>query len=1105
MDSDTAHMMAASKVPMLKPDSNSEMLDQTFDRLQKLRTKEDIDTMSMDDLYNNLKVYEPEVKGISSSSTNTQNMAFMSLSSNNSTNGAINTAQAVNTTIGVSTAGTQVNTANIDNLSDAVICAFLASQPSSSQHVNKDLEQIHLDDLKEMDLKWQMAMLFLKKTRRKLTVNGNETIRFDKTNVECYNCHKRGHFARECRAPRNQDTKYKESTRRTVPMETSASTTLVSCDGLGGYDWSDQDEEGLNYALMAYTSISSDLKIVDNCKKGLGYENYNAVRPPYTGNFMPPKPDLSFTGLDEFTNKLVVKNSEAESSQAKHKEVRKNTDTLIIKEWVSDDEDEGMIQPKFEQEIVKTSIAKIKIVLSIEDKLNYLDQPIPPASVVPDGVKNSVCSTSRAGASSDYARISFLQARKKAEFDGFVQNYNMHSMRKTINELHAMLKLHGGQNQRKWKTKLTYAPKPKIPPPPKRKDHAKDSVCHECRDTCHWKRNCPQYLAELQKNKKLSQGASDLGIFIIELYTFLNKSWVYDTGCGTHICNTTQCPRGSRKLKSGALSLYVGNGQRVAVEAIGSYHLSLLSELVIVLNNFHYSPSITRGIISVSSLYDDGYVNQFVDNSIQISRNNMVYFSAVPRDGIFEIDLSDSYSNVSSIYTLSNKRAKSNLGSTLLWHCHLGHISKKRIEKLQHDGLLNSIKLRAFSKCIPCMSGKMARKPYSHQVERAKDLLGLIHTDVCGPFKIVSRQGASYFVTFTDDFSRYGYVYLLKHKHEVFETFKVFQKEVENQLGYTKETIGYSFYYLPENKVLVARNVEFLKNSLITQEASGSLEDLEIIQEKDTHPSIDTSLNHEEDDLETDELQSDIIPIRSKWLFKKKTDMDGAVHTYKARVVAKGYTQTLRIDYKETFYRIADIRAIRILIAMAAFYDYDIWQMDVKTAFLNGYPFKEVYMEQPEGFVNPKYLNQGNNILMLQHVKSYLGRCFAMKDLGEAAYILGIKIYRDRSRHLIEAEYIAAFDASKEAVWVRKFISGLGVVPTIEEPINMYYDNTGAITIANESGITKGARHFRAKVHYLRKVNGDVKLEKLHTDDNLADPFTKALAFPKHLEHTKNI
>nr|GFA40550.1 retrotransposon protein, putative, Ty1-copia subclass [Tanacetum cinerariifolium] len=185
-------------------------------------------------------------------------------------------------------------------------------------------------------------------------------------------------------------------------------------------------------------------------------------------------------------------------------------------------------------------------------------------------------------------------------------------------------------------------------------------------------------------------------------------------------------------------------------------------------------------------------------------------------------------------------------------------------------------------------------------MERAKDLLGLIHTDVCGPFKIMSRQGASYFVTFTDDFSRYGYVYLLKHEHEVFETFKVFQKEVENQLGKTikllcsdrgGEYMSQEFLdhlkdhgiiahrtppYTPQhngvserrnrtlldmNKVLVARNVEFLENSLINQEASGSIEDLEIIQEEDTHPSIDTSLNHKEDDLEIDEPQSDIFSI----------------------------------------------------------------------------------------------------------------------------------------------------------------------------------------------------------------------------------------------------
>ncbi|GKF66203.1 retrotransposon protein, putative, ty1-copia subclass [Tanacetum coccineum] len=83
----------------------------------------------------------------------------------------------------------------------------------------------------------------------------------------------------------------------------------------------------------------------------------------------------------------------------------------------------------------------------------------------------------------------------------------------------------------------------------------------------------------------------------------------------------------------------------------------------------------------------------------------------------------------------------------------------------------------------------MTRKLFSHKTKKVKDVLGLIHTDVCGPLRHVSKKGASYFITFTDDYSRYGYVYLLKHKHEVFETFKVFKNEVENQIGKTIKVI----------------------------------------------------------------------------------------------------------------------------------------------------------------------------------------------------------------------------------------------------------------------------------------------------------------------------
>ncbi|GJW91693.1 ribonuclease H-like domain-containing protein [Tanacetum coccineum] len=212
-----------------------------------------------------------QYENFSGSSSETMDQTFDSTNSNSSTNEADNTAY------GVSAAHTQSNPTSGDNLSDAVICAFLASQPNSPQLAREDLEQIDPDDLEEMDLQWEMAMLtirarrFIKRTGRKLDVNG-QRVGFDRSKVECYNCHKYGHFKRECRAPRNQENKGRENNRRTVTVETPTENTLVAQDGIEGYDWSYQAEEEhlINFALMAYTSSgssSSSDSEVDSCSK----------------------------------------------------------------------------------------------------------------------------------------------------------------------------------------------------------------------------------------------------------------------------------------------------------------------------------------------------------------------------------------------------------------------------------------------------------------------------------------------------------------------------------------------------------------------------------------------------------------------------------------------------------------------------------------------------------------------------------------------------------------------------------------------------------------------------------------------------------------------
>ncbi|GJR32392.1 hypothetical protein Tco_1108624 [Tanacetum coccineum] len=340
--------------------SSSEVLDKTFDMLQKLISQLEIhgESISQED------IYEPEVKGTSSSSTNTQNVAFVTSNSSNSTNGAINTAYGVTT---ASIQAIAVNSTTINNLSDSVICAFFASQRNSPQLDNEDLQQIHPDDLEEMDLRLQVAMLtirarrFLKNTGRKFFVNGTDPIGFDKSKVECYNYHKRGYFARECRAPRNQENRNRENTRRVLPVEITTSNALVSCDG-SGYDWSDQAKEGpTNFALVAYSSTSSNSEVStdSNC-----LEYVEARLLVYKKNESVYEEDIKFVNepivSEPTVKKPVVETSEAKASADKPKVVRKNFGALFIEHWISDSEDEVESQPKIEKKTIKPSFAKIE-------------------------------------------------------------------------------------------------------------------------------------------------------------------------------------------------------------------------------------------------------------------------------------------------------------------------------------------------------------------------------------------------------------------------------------------------------------------------------------------------------------------------------------------------------------------------------------------------------------------------------------------------------------------------------------------------------------------------------------------------------------------------
>ena len=262
-----------------------------------------------------------------------------------------------------------------------------------------------------------------------------------------------------------------------------------------------------------------------------------------------------------------------------------------------------------------------------------------------------------------------------------------------------------------------------------------------------------------------------------------SNTWWIDSEATTHVTNLMQGFLTTRKPKESEKFLYMGNRLQVGVIAVGTYCLLLETGHRIDLLNTFYVPSISRNLVSLSKLDATGYSILFTSGQLSLMLNSVTVGSGILCDGLYKISLNHEFAQV--LITLhsnvGSKRGLINENSSILWHRRLGHISRERIEKLVKEGILQNLDFTDFHVCVDCIKGKQT-KHTKKGVIRSNELLEIIHTDICGPLSVPCFIGEKYFITFIDDLSRYGYVYLMHEKSQAIDIFEMFITEVGRQL-----------------------------------------------------------------------------------------------------------------------------------------------------------------------------------------------------------------------------------------------------------------------------------------------------------------------------------
>lgn len=248
--------------------------------------------------------------------------------------------------------------------------------------------------------------------------------------------------------------------------------------------------------------------------------------------------------------------------------------------------------------------------------------------------------------------------------------------------------------------------------------------------------------------------------------------WIVDSGATDHIARDRNGYVEYRRVPAGR-KVYMGNDSSVDVLGIGTYKLEMRGCSALILYDVLYAPDIRHNLFSILSVVRLGYSINFENNFVIISHGTNVF-----GHGFMILDTIDSSCNSNDYYSFL---VENDHDGSIQWHARLGHIGQDRMARLARAGLLGPLAKVNLPTCEHCLAGKSTRKPFG-KATRAETPLQLIHSDICGPMNVKERHGRSYFLTMIDDYTRFGYTFLISHKSEALDCFRRYLIEVENQL-----------------------------------------------------------------------------------------------------------------------------------------------------------------------------------------------------------------------------------------------------------------------------------------------------------------------------------